>query len=361
VSYLNETRYRWFSIDSEQDLSAIDLELSPDQITWVTAEHTTEPLLADFPAPPDGFTRYWWKALIGPLGVFELTSTEQTVYGRIDTGVELLRPSWVLRSEQPASAFPCDWPVDYCNDGDLPSPLNNIDGSQVQRYERMAVDYLYNWTGQQFGTCPVAVRPCRADCSGSPLADPRRPFTPALIGGQWYNLACGSCGEQCGCSFTPQLVLPGPVISIDEILIDGAVLPPSAYTLQNSRYLVRLDGKLWPTCQDLTLATDQPGTWEISYTVGLPVPTGGQIAAGVLTRELAKAACNDDSCSLPARIKEITRQGVTVAVVDSFDDIDKGHTGIWIIDSWIASVTKAPRRSAVYSPDISRRAPLRSR
>src|SRR3546814_4772015 len=50
------------------------------------------------------------------------------------------------------------------------------------------------------------------------------------------------------------------------------------------------------------------------------------ISAGRLANELAKAACNDKSCGLPQRVQSITRQGVTVAVLDSFDDIDTGHT-----------------------------------
>jgi hypothetical protein len=359
VSYLNETRYHWFSLDSEQDLSAVDLDLSLDQLTWVTADHTTEPLLADFPPPDAGFTRYWWKALFGPAESLTLTVPEQTVYGRITPSVETLRPTWIIRSALPASVFPCDWPVDYCSDN-LPSPLDGIDGSKVQRYERMAIDYLWNWTGQKYGTCTVALRPCRQPCADdrSTFGGPRAPFTPALIGGQWYNLACGSCGEQCGCGFTPTIVLPDLVAEVQEVLIDGAVLSPTAYRLDNGRYLTRLDGGRWPTCQDLTAPTTAAGTWEITYTVGLAVPTGGQIAAGVLAAEFAKAACNDESCQLPQRVQRLSRQGVDI-VFDQFDDIEKGHTGIWLIDGWIASVTKPPRRSRVYSPDVSRRAPVR--
>jgi hypothetical protein len=356
VSYLNETRYHWFSLDSEDDLAAVDLDLSLDQTTWVTATHTTAPLLVDLPDPAAGFTRYWWKALFGPAESLVLTTTEQTVYGRLISGVETLRPTWIVRSELPAEVFPCDWPVDYCNDGSLPAPLDAMDAARVQRYERMAVDYLWSWTRQQFGTCTVALRPCRQPCHGG-ITGNRSPFTPALIGGRWFNLACGSCGDQCGCSYVSTVVLPGPVGAIEQILIDGAVLDASKYRL-DGRYLIRTDGELWPTCQDLAAATTEDGTWEITYTLGIPVPTGGQIAAGVLARELAKAACGDTSCALPRRIQSITRQGVAI-VMDSFEDLAKGGTGIWLIDSWVSSVTAAPAPARVYSPDVSRRATLR--
>jgi hypothetical protein len=98
----------------------------------------------------------------------------------------------------------------------------------------------------------------------------------------------------------------------------------------------------------------------VTYVRGVRVPEGGEIAAGVLALELAKAACNDNTCQLPKRMQTMTRQGVTVAMLDSFDDVDKGHTGIWIIDSWVASMTKTPVRPTVLSPDKPRHATRRS-
>jgi hypothetical protein len=97
-----------------------------------------------------------------------------------------------------------------------------------------------------------------------------------------------------------------------------------------------------------------PNTWQVDYLLGQPVPIGGQIAAGVLACELAKAACSDGSCQLPQRIQTITRQGVTIAMIDSFDDVSHGATGIWIIDSWVSSIVNTPVPSRVYSPDIPR-------
>jgi hypothetical protein len=368
VGDLDETRYHWFQVDSAEDLSAVDLELSLDQVTWTTATHTTTPLLDDLPDPEDGLTRYWWTALFGPAvsGGLTLTETEQTVYGRDTVGAETLLPTWEIRSELPSDTFPCSWPVDYCSDN-LPAPLDSMSADRVRRYERMAVDYLFDWTGERYGTCQVAVRPCRQSCPGigrsfaAPGGLGQTPFMPFIAGGKWYNLTCGSCGDGgCGCGLTPTIVLPYPTVSVDEVLINGEVLDPALYQLQNDRYLVRLDGQLWPTCQDLTAPATDDGTWEITYTFGTPVPVGGQIAAGVLTVELAKAACRDKSCQLPQRFQSVTREGITVAALDAFDDIDKGHTGIWLIDAWVGQVTKSAVASRVYSPDVNRgRAPVR--
>jgi hypothetical protein len=70
---------------------------------------------------------------------------------------------------------------------------------------------------------------------------------------------------------------------------------------------------------------------------------------------LAKALINDRTCGLPQRIQNITRQDVSVTVLDSFEGIDEGHTGIWVVDSWIASVTKPLQFSSVTTPETHRR------
>lgn len=261
---------------------------------------------------------------------------------------------------------PCSWPVDYsaCGGG-LPEPLASLPASGVAVFEEMAATYLWNWTGRKYGLCEVTIRPCRQECSqgqstfwGGSGGARSTPFYPAIIRGQWVNIVCGQCGDDCGCSDTPALRLPGPVDSISNITIDGEVLAQSAYRVDNSRLVVRTDGGRWPTCQDMGSPLGQEDTWSITYSRGYPVPAGGQVAAGMLAVELAKAACNDKSCGLPRRVQTVTRQGVTVAVLDAFDDIDTGHTGIWLIDSWVASVVRRPRRMRVYSPD---RLPPRNR
>lgn len=268
---------------------------------------------------------------------------------------------------------PCAWPINYerCSvpDGWVTDPDAVEEKPSVQTtYEAMAAEFLWRWTGQTLGLCGVTLRPCRQDCGDAggstffgsgPNGTQTARWQPALIAGKWYNLTCGSCGDLCGCAGSASsLRLPGPVYEVSEVLVDGEVLSPASYWLEGNR-LIRTDSGRWPVCQDLTLPPDQPGTWEVSYLRGTPVPVGGQIAAGVLAGELFKAACNDKSCSLPQRIQTITRQGVSVAVLDSFDDVDKGHTGIWVIDSWVSSMMNAPRRARVYSPDLRPKGRLR--
>jgi hypothetical protein len=80
------------------------------------------------------------------------------------------------------------------------------------------------------------------------------------------------------------------------------------------------------------------------------VPAAGQAAHGVLACEMARAMCGHP-CGLPRRISSLTREGITVAVLDGFAELDQLRTGIWLVDSFIASTRD--RVAAVWSPDVS--------
>ena len=261
---------------------------------------------------------------------------------------------------------PCGWQISYAGCEDMCDALSSLPASGVEAFEQMAAAYLWNWTGRLFGECEFAIRPCKQECWGDTSTFwGSGPFPglygswggaagvarPALIGGLWYNLTCGTCGDRCSCSHTPQIELPGPVSSVTQVLIDGEVLDPAAYRVDNAQLLVRVDGERWPFCQHMALPPTDEGTWEVTFKRGGPVPVGGQIAAGVLACALAKAACSS-ACELPQRVQEITRQGVSMVMIDPFDGLDNGRTGIWLIDSWVSSVTAAPKPWGVYSPDV---------
>ena len=252
-----------------------------------------------------------------------------------------------------AALSPCSWPISYVECDEV-GPEYYQTPDQRDTFEAMAAQYLWNWTGQVFGLCPVKVRPCRASCT-----EPAR-WGPALIGGKWFNVSCGACAlvyglDQCSCPRSVEAIrLPGPMHSVTEVLLGGVVMAPADYALTSGWTLIRRDGGRWPVCQDMSLPVTEPGTWQVTYLRGIRVPVGGQVAAGVLAIELAKAACGDASCQLPRRVQSITRQGVTVAMIDSFEDVDKGRTGVWLIDSWVASVTRRPRSGRVASVDIPR-------
>lgn len=259
--------------------------------------------------------------------------------------------------------FTCDWPVNYSA---VPGGDPWDDEEQRRTFEDMAVRLMWHWTGQRLGVCREMIRPDRRpwrryrpstfDGRG-PVRTSNRlgPWEPVVLsGGTWGDVGCLTCPiAGCVCGQTTGLIIPGPVQEIEEVLIDGTALDPSAYRVDNHRVLVRTDGETWPNTQDMSAdpQTD-PDTFQIIYQRGTPVPMGGQVAAGLLAYELHLAAKDDPHCGLPQRVQTVTRQGVTVAVLDQFDDVEQGHTGIWLIDSWVASLMHSPQRATVRSPDI---------
>lgn len=257
---------------------------------------------------------------------------------------------------------PCGWPLVFC--GACPELDDLATTTVTEPYETlrdvvegMAVEYLWRFTGRRFGVCDTTVRPARQDCHPSTFESTAGfGFTPVLVGGVWRNVACGVCGDDCACQRLYSVRLPGPIQAITEVLVDGDVVPASAYRVDDRDTLVRIDGEDWPLCNDLSLAPTEPGTWQVEYTFGTPVPDGGRLAAAVLACELAKAVCRSSDCRLPQRIQTLTREGVTVGFIDPFEGLEDGRTGLWSVDAWVASITRVPQRSTVHSPDRPRNA-----
>jgi hypothetical protein len=274
---------------------------------------------------------------------------------------------------------PCAWDLivgcDVTGAGNC-TALNNLSPAMQTVIKNAATAYLWNITGRQFGTCPVSIRPCKKDCYGQYFStykgyawsNTNLPFygdgsvgwgsvvNPALLGGQWYNLPCGGCNNDvCSCTYVPTIDLLGPVACVVEVRQNGDVLDPSAYRIDNYRYLVRTDGHDWPTCQDMVADPEtDDNTLLVTYKIGVEVPDGGKLAAGVLACEMAKAACGDSSCQLPQRIHSVTRQQVNIVALDSYDSFYlNGTTGIFAIDSWVNSVNYSRHRAGtrITSPD----------
>lgn len=241
---------------------------------------------------------------------------------------------------------PCEWPVTYSECSDAEQEFTSGVLTQAQD---LATEFLWNVTGRRYGACPVAVRPCQRQC-----ADSAREVS-TFYGTALFLDPCGRCSSasvgRCTCEDRGRtLRLPGPVSSVTSVTLDGEPFPESAYRIEGD-LLIRTDGDDWPDCQPLYLPSTSPGTFEVTYAKGLDVPIGGQVAAGLLTVEMARALCNDAACALPKRVQSITRQGVSVAVLDAFEDLDEGRTGLWLVDSWVASVNRTFPRSSVRSPD----------
>lgn len=223
-----------------------------------------------------------------------------------------------------------------CNDG--------VDTDELDLAMQIASDVLYEFTNRKYrGTCVDEIRPTarwRAyDQQGWwPMVGGARPW-------RWGYCSCNRSPDY-GCARLPQITLPGyPVdaASID-VMVDGVAF--TDFVLLDKRNLVRTDGDGWPCCQDLMLETTEEETWSIRYGYGNAPPTGGKRAAVLLGCELYKAWHKEaGECALPQRVTNISRQGVSMAVVDPLTLFSEARTGISYVDLWVAADTRGDRTS----------------
>lgn len=264
--------------------------------------------------------------------------------------------------EFPLEEGPCSWAIETAcvPDWDTMPPAVKSAATAWATY------ILWALTGRRYGPCSMTLRPCGPKCTGSfgylvwpvtssGVSGAMGPWMiPWIDAGVWRN--CG-CNGGCSCSAPCEIALPGPVAAINEVRIDGLVLDPTAYRLDSLKgvdVLVRTDGLCWPECQDLTADIDEVGAFAVTYQRGTLVPRAGQIAAGELAREFAKA-CQGQDCSLPQQLASLSRNGVEVQVMDPTTLLDQGLTGVASADLWIRAVNPARKaqRSRVYSPDLA--------
>lgn len=222
----------------------------------------------------------------------------------------------------------------------------DLSSDNVEAFEAaadFASDVLFALSGRQYrGECgPVTVRPCstRNRCFAPYQADSIR---------------------ECGCGGLSFALLPGyPVLSIAQVKIDGAVISPDEYRLDDRRKLVRLaDGfgasQVWPSCQRLDLDDTEEQTWSVTYYYGVAPPASGAAAAAQLGCELYKAcAPGTGECAIPTGATRVTRQGVTVERESLTAFLATKQTGLVKVDAFLAAygADGARRRPAIWSPD----------
>lgn len=240
---------------------------------------------------------------------------------------------------------PCGpWPIIW--------PCEEPSGDTKTQVVQAATEILHALSGRQFGLCQVTLRPCRRDCADAPWWPGTVWPRPALVDGLWYNLACGICPESCSCSRLSEVLLPAPVFAVQEVKVDGTVLPSTSYRVDDSRRLIRTDGGEWPRCNNFALADTEAGTWSVTATYGQPVPMLGELAMGELACSLLPILAGED-CPLPPNITQLVRQGVTITMPDPNEVIRQGGLGLRISDLFVRAFNPhaLPARSRVYSVD----------
>jgi hypothetical protein len=271
---------------------------------------------------------------------------------------------FTVYSPSATTVGPCDgWNIDTgcCSDwAGYSSELKSAATSY-------ASTVLWAATGRRFGLCTRTIRPCGRNCSdgnggfGGGWYWSQGTWMPYLFNGVWRNCWCGCGGASCcGCNVNCQVYLPGPVAAVLSVEVDGEVIDPTTYRVDNGIWLVRTrtqaedseqDPPCWPVFQNYNFDSGEH-TFFVTYQQGLPVPQPLLRAAGELACEYAKA-CLGLPCRLPARATSIARQGVSINLVDVNTLLERGLTGVATVDQLIAAYNPYGLKSAmrVVSPD----------
>lgn len=136
------------------------------------------------------------------------------------------------------------------------------------------------------------------------------------------------------------LRLPRPVRSIVSVTVDGAALVEGTdWRLDDDdrSILWRIDAA-WPSVQRYDLPLTEENAWGVTYRWGAAPPLSGQRAASRLAVELWRAAVPSEESCLPERIQQLTREGISMAIVDPFDFMEKGRTGLYEVDLFLRAV-----------------------
>lgn len=257
-------------------------------------------------------------------------------------------------------AGPCsDWAIDTgcCTD------WATVPAGVQATATTWATTILWAATGRRFSLCEQVVRPCGRTHLGSGAGCPPGGAWGYLwSGGTWFPYVgsdglwrnCG-CSGFCSCRPNCEVFLPGPVNSVSEVQVDGVVVGADNYRVDDWQWLVRTDGECWPECGDLNVDSGD-GFFEVSYVKGEAPPDVLLAAAGMLACEYAKACQGNSDCRLPARMTNLTRQGVSIQTVSPDMLLMMGLTGIPEVDQVIRALNpnKLHGRPRIMAPELPR-------
>lgn len=212
--------------------------------------------------------------------------------------------------------------------------------------EQAAMDTMRMLTLYRVGGLPITVMPCSNTCvrpySGGQFGNSYVPFYPILLeSGAYANCFCTS---GCGCENVSTVLLTEPVGRIAVVKINGEVVDPTLYHVDDGNKLVRHDGIGWPSCAG--------ENFTVTYLNAYEVDEYGSFVAGILAMEFLKLFTTPKECRLPRTVTDVTRGGMTFTVsTQMFPD---GMTGINEVDSYLVRWNPNGLRSMpmVISPDV---------
>lgn len=220
---------------------------------------------------------------------------------------------------------------------------------------QMASYLLWAMSGRKYsGTLTVTERYVTTYDAYSLLDGVGGTYAPVLISGSVHNIPISRFGYGSqydllgdGTSSRTRVRLRGRKVVAIHALRDmsGNIIDPSEYYLGDHSTVYGSPNASWSS-----------SNVEVTYSYGTQPPSAGRSAARILAMEFVKMFEGDESCALPQRVMNVTRQGVTYTFLDDQSYIDELKTGIYAVDLFLKTTNpdKARARSRVFSPDVPR-------
>jgi hypothetical protein len=211
-----------------------------------------------------------------------------------------------------------------------PDSLVDVSPEQAEYAIDVASEILFSLSGRVYpGICSVTRSICTAPrCCASPT--------------------CNGCEPMQACAIDLGTVFP--VRGAWDVYALGVLLAPTSYRVHDWRYLLRVDGEVWPWVT-LSVTNPDPNALRASWAYGRMPPVGGQNAARMFATEIAKLCVGDKSCQIPQRVTSVSREGTTYTILDSMKMISEGKTGLALVDLWLVSDKQGRKaRPGFFSP-----------
>lgn len=295
------------------EFTAATVDTDPTTVTLtITAPDGT----VTTPVPThDGAGKYHHDLLLDQEGIWSIDWT--------GTGAVPAEASTTITVTGKSAEGPCDNWITWGEIGEYCTPPSLAPALQ-DAVLAMATRTLWKRSCKQFGLCTIE----RARVT--PLCQHRYSWRAGVgyypSGG--YAMA-GLYANGCACGSYHYIDLGADrVAKVGTVWVNGVVIDPASYRVDDWQRLVRTDGNAWPSS---AMQPDRGGTntVEVTWSYGLPVPDDGKMACALLACKIAKDT--QDDCEVSPNATSKSAEGVTIQIIPTTES-----TGVFLVEAWLA-------------------------
>jgi hypothetical protein len=160
----------------------------------------------------------------------------------------------------------------------------------------------------------------------------------------------------CRCSDLEGFTLPSPIALNSDgdpditVTIDGDVFVD--WVLVDGNFLMRSDGRSWPSCQDVTIPAGEVGSFEVTVNYGDPPSLIARNAVTEIACLFLRRNPNSQR-NLPANTRTASSQGVTITMETLEKEIaNRAFMLPWTIRFLTIHAPQGRNTPYVYSPEL---------